>query len=65
MKTGGIIKQTYFMKNSHGKSLKKLHVNLFNENISNVFFGDYFSLSKLLYEFKQYSIAIEKSYLPK
>ena len=37
MKTGGIIKQTYFMKNLHGenlKSLKKLHVNVVHENIS-------------------------------
>ena len=31
--------------------------------ISDIFFGDFFSLSKLLCEIKQYSVANEKSYL--
>ena len=33
--------------------------------ISDIFFGNIFSLSKNLCEIKQYSIANEKSYLPK
>ena len=37
MKTGGIVKQTCFVKNLHGEKLKlfhKLHVTIFYENIS-------------------------------
>ena len=33
IKTGGIVKQSYFLKNVHGKNLyEKLHVNIFHEN---------------------------------
>ena len=37
MRTGGIVKQIYFVKNFQGENLKlflKLHVNIFHENIS-------------------------------
>ena len=52
MKTGYIVKQTYFVKNLHGENVKlfkKLHVNIFVEYISKfqIDFSDtlFFSLS--------------------
>ena len=49
MKTGGIVKQTYLVKNLHGENLKlleQLHVNIFHENISKfqIYFSDTFFL---------------------
>ena len=54
MRTGGIVKQTYSVKNVQGANLKlfkKLHVNIFHENVSKfqIYFSETFSLYPSFY----------------